>query len=225
MKQLLVLGAGQSASYLLAQLLEDAERENWFVTVGDLDEGLARRAVGTHPRAEAVRFDVNDAELRSTRIEHADVVINILPAAYQDLVAWDCVNHGRHMMSVSYRDQAVRDLDLDAKRKGVLLLCEMGLDPGIDHMSTMSLIQQVRDNGGRIVGFCSYGAGIPAPEEGLSGVRPLIAGGVNNLLVKVGKKPSTVTPYELNLFMIWRANASAALSFFLVRVNPRRVGV
>ncbi len=165
MKQLLVLGAGQSASYLVAQLLEDAEREDWFVTVGDLSEELAAEAVGDHARGEGVRFDVNDAELRSTRIENSDVVINMLPAAYQDLVAWDCVNHGRHMMSVSYRDQAVRDLDLDAKRKGVLLLCEMGLDPGIDHMSAMSLIQQIRDDGGRVAGFRSYGSGIPAPDQ------------------------------------------------------------
>ncbi len=165
MKQVLVLGAGLSTSYLVAQLLEDAERQDWFVTVGDLDQALAREAVGNHARGEAVRFDVNDAGVRSARIEHADVVINMWPAAYQDLVAWDCVNHGRHMISVSYRDQAVRDLDLDAKRKGVMLLCEMGLEPGIDHMSAMSLIQRLRDDGGRIVGFRSYGSGIPAPEQ------------------------------------------------------------
>jgi saccharopine dehydrogenase (NADP+, L-glutamate forming) len=164
-KQLLVLGVGQSASYLVRELLDDAEREDWFVTVGDLNEDLAVKTVGNHGRGEAVPFDVNDAELRSTRIEHADVVINMLPAAYQDLVAWDCVNHGRHMISVSYRDQSVRDLDPDAKRKGALLLCEMGLDPGIDHMSAMSLIQRLRDDGGRIVGFCSYGSGIPAPDQ------------------------------------------------------------
>ena len=165
MKQILVLGAGQSASYLLAQLLEDAEREDWFVTVCDRDESLAQLAVGNHARGEATRFDVNDAALRSARIEHSDVVINMLPAAYQDLVTWDCVNHGRHMLSVSYRDQAVRDLAPDAERKGILLLCEMGLEPGIDHMSAMSLIQNLRDDGGRIVGFCSYGAGIPAPDQ------------------------------------------------------------
>jgi saccharopine dehydrogenase (NADP+, L-glutamate forming) len=69
------------------------------------------------------------------------------------------------MISVSYRDQAVRDLDLDAKRKGVMLLCEMGLDPGIDHMSAMSLIQRLRDDGGRVVRFRSYGSGIPAPNQ------------------------------------------------------------
>jgi saccharopine dehydrogenase (NADP+, L-glutamate forming) len=165
MKKLLVLGAGLSATYLVEQLLEDAEREDWFVTVGDLNESLARQVVGNHPRGEAVRFDVNDAEGRSTRIERADVVLNMLPAAFQDLVASDCVRYGRHMVSVSYRDRSLRDMDSDAKRKGVLLLCEMGLDPGLDHMSAMSLIQRLWDDGGRIVGFCSYGSGIPAPNQ------------------------------------------------------------
>jgi len=181
--QLLVLGAGHSASYLVARLLEDAEREDWFVTVGDLNEDLARRAVGNHARGEAVRFDVNDAEMRSTRIAHANIVINLLPAAYQDLVAWDCVNCGRHMISASYRDQATRDLDLDAKRKGVLLLSEMGLDPGIDHMSAMSLIQRLRGDGGRIVGFCSYGAGIPAPDQAQNPLRYVITWDPRNVVM------------------------------------------
>jgi saccharopine dehydrogenase-like NADP-dependent oxidoreductase len=164
-KNLLVLGAGRSSSFLIARLLQDAADEGWFVTVGDLDPALARQAVDDHPRGDAIRFDVNDAGLRSAEIAKADLVINMLPATYQDLVAWDCVNHGRHMISVSYRDQAVRDLDLDAKRRGVLLLCEMGLDPGIDHMSAISLIRRIEGDGGRIVGFRSYGSGIPAPDQ------------------------------------------------------------
>jgi saccharopine dehydrogenase-like NADP-dependent oxidoreductase len=164
-KRILVLGAGQSTSFLIAQLLEDAAAEDWFVKVGDLDLELAHRRVNGHSRGDAVRFDVNDAGLRSTQVGAADVVINMLPAVYQDLVTWDCVNLGRHMISVSYRDQAVRDLNPDAKRKGILLLCEMGLDPGIDHMSAMSLIRRLHDDGGRIVGFCSYGSGIPAPGQ------------------------------------------------------------
>ena len=78
MRQILVLGAGKSASFLIKQLLEDAEREDWFVTVGDLNEDLATQDVGNHARGEAVRFDVNDAGTRSTRIGHADVVIIFL---------------------------------------------------------------------------------------------------------------------------------------------------
>ena len=182
-KQILVLGAGQSAAFLVARLLEDSEREDWFVTVGDLDLEQARQRVGDHLRGDAVRFDVNDAESRSKLIDHADVVINMLPAAFQDLVAWDCVNHGRHLLSVSYRDQTMRDLDLDAKRKGIVLLFEMGLDPGIDHMSAMSLISTLRADGGRIVGFCSYGSGIPAPGQSLNPLRYVITWDPRNVVM------------------------------------------
>jgi len=164
MKRILILGAGRSAAFLIHRLLEDAAAEGWFVTVGELDLERARQVTADHPRSDAICFDVNDAALRSAEIERADVVVNMLPAAYQDLVAWDCVKHGRHMISVSYRDQSVRDLHADAKRAGVLLLCEMGLDPGIDHMSGVALIRRIESEHGRIVGFRSYGSGIPAPE-------------------------------------------------------------
>jgi len=165
MKQILVLGAGKSSPYLIHHLLGLADREDWFITVGDVDIDLARERVGDHGRGEALYFDVNDATVRSAQIERADVVVNMLGPQYQDLVAWDCVSHGRHMLSVSYRDQPVRDLDTDARRKNVLLLCELGLDPGIDHMSAMSLLRRVRGDGGKIVSFSSYGSGIPAPEQ------------------------------------------------------------
>ena len=162
MKHILILGAGQSSTYLIAHLLELAESKQWFVRVGDIDLDLARECVAGHPRGEAMLFDVNDAILRSIHVAQADVVINMLPPTFQHLVAWECVTHGRHMLSASYRDQSVRDLGPDAKRKGVLLLCELGLDPGIDHMSAMALIRSVREDGGRIDSFCSYGSGIPA---------------------------------------------------------------
>jgi saccharopine dehydrogenase-like NADP-dependent oxidoreductase len=165
MKQVLVLGAGQSSPYLIHHLLGLADAEDWFITVGDVDIDLARERVGDHQRASAIQIDVNDATVRSAQIKHADVVVNMLGPQHQDLVAWDCVSLGRHMLSVSYRTQAARDLDADARREGVLLLFELGLDPGIDHMSAMSLIRRVHEEGGKITGFCSYGSGIPAPEQ------------------------------------------------------------
>ena len=133
MKQILVLGAGQSAPYLIHHLLQLADAEDWFVTVGDVDLDLARDRVADHQRGAAVHFDVNEASVRETQIEHADVVVNMLGPQYQDIVAWDCVAHGRHMLSVSYRDQTTRDLDTDARRSDTLLLFELGLDPGIEH--------------------------------------------------------------------------------------------
>ena len=162
-KKILVIGAGRSSPYLITRLLDMAAEHDWFVIVGDVDLKLAEDRIQEHPYGAAVRFDVNDAAHRSTQIANADVVINMLSPVYQDLVAWGCLNHGRHMLSVSYRDQALRDLDQDANRKGLLILSELGLDPGLDHMSTMELISRVRAKGGRIVSFESYGSGIPAP--------------------------------------------------------------
>ena len=165
MKQVLVLGAGRSAPFLVHRLLEMAVASNWFITVADLDRVAAEWLVAGHPRGTAIRFDVNDAAMRDARISQADVVVNMLAPAFQHLVAWDCLSHGTHMLSVSYRDETVRSLDADAHRRGVLLHSELGLDPGIDHMSAMALLDRIRAEGGRVKAFYSYGSGVPAPGQ------------------------------------------------------------
>jgi saccharopine dehydrogenase (NADP+, L-glutamate forming) len=164
MKRILVLGAGSSSPYLISYLLENAQSHDWFVTVGDREVELARQRIGGHPRGHALEFDVNDSELLSAQICQADLVINMLAPKFQPLVAWDCVHHSRPMVSASYRDRQIRDLAGDALRKGLLILTEMGLDPGIDHMSAMSLIDRIQNQGGVITSFESYGGGLPAPE-------------------------------------------------------------
>jgi saccharopine dehydrogenase-like NADP-dependent oxidoreductase len=182
-KQILILGAGHSSAYLVARLLEVAQRESWFVTLGDLDLELARRRIGEHPRGTALQFDVHDAALRARQVEAADLVINMLPPAFQDVLAWDCVNHGRPMLSVSYRTPEVKALEPDALRGGVLLLCELGLDPGIDHMSAMSLIHRLHEEGGRVREFRSYGSGIPAPEGPQNPLRYAITWNPRNVVM------------------------------------------
>jgi saccharopine dehydrogenase (NADP+, L-glutamate forming) len=183
MRQILVLGAGRSASYLIHHLLGKAEAEDWFVTVGDINLEAAQNEVADHPRGSAIRFDVNDAALRARQIEKADIVLNFLLPTFQELVAWDCVNHGRHMVSASYRTSAIRDLDNDANRNGVLLLSELGLDPGLDHMSAMSLIHDIHEKGGKIKSFCSYGSGIPAPEQEQNPLRYAITWNPRNVVM------------------------------------------
>jgi saccharopine dehydrogenase (NADP+, L-glutamate forming) len=183
MKRILVLGAGQSSPYLIHHLLELSDEHDWHITVGDLDEDLARGRIGGHARGRGICFDVNDEALRSAQIQQADVVINMLAPMYQSLVAWDCVSHGTHMLSVSYRDRSVRDLSPDAERKGVLLLCEMGLDPGIDHMSAMAVIERVRADGGQIMRFCSYGSGLPAPDQEQNPLRYAITWNPRNVVM------------------------------------------
>lgn len=183
MKKVLVLGAGQSAPYLIHKLLEMSEALDLFVTVGDIDETLARRRVGSHPRGEAIRFDVNDSSQRSPQIERATVVVNLLPPACQGLIAGDCVRLGCPMISVSYQDRALRDLAVDAERQGVLLLSELGLDPGIDHMASMRLISDIRDSGGKITSFVSYGSGLPAPEGNHNPLRYAITWNPRNVVM------------------------------------------
>lgn len=165
MKKILVLGAGQSAPYLIHRLLGLAETHDWRVVVGDLDRSLAERRVGGHPKGEAISFDVTAEDQRRDAISGVDVVINMLSPRFLDLIAGECLRYDKSMFSVSYRTRGLREMDSDARRKGLLLLTELGLDPGIDHMSAMDLIERKRAEGGRIMSFCSYGSGVPAPES------------------------------------------------------------
>lgn len=165
MKQILVLGAGQSSPYLIDYLLTKARERDWFVTVGDRDAELAARRVGGHACGDAIGVDANDFTMLAAQIGRSDVVINLLSPAFQHQLAVQCVAHGKHMISASYRDQRVRDLHTEAQRKGSLILTEIGLDPGIDHMSAMRLIERIRQHGGIVKSFVSYGSGVPAPDS------------------------------------------------------------
>ena len=160
-----MLGAGQSAPYLIRYLLHHANDYGWIVTVGDLDPDVAASRVAGHPRGEAIAIDARvDARLEAI-IEGADLVINLLPPALTGLVAHECVRQGRHMISTSYSTPEIDALSTEARQQGVLLLTEMGLDPGIDHMAGMSLIDRVHSAGGIVESYESYGSGVPAPDS------------------------------------------------------------
>jgi len=164
MKKILVLGAGQSSPYLISYLLKQSEKHDWFITVCDRDYELAQSRVNGYSKGAAIEFDVNDEKMRHAQIKKADVVVNFLAPTFQHLIALDCLNFGKHCVSASYENVKVAELNKDAVRKGVLILNEMGLDPGIDHMTAMKIIQKIREKGGYISSFISYGSGLPAPE-------------------------------------------------------------
>ena len=164
MKNILILGAGQSAPYLISYLLNEAKKNNWFVTVADRDGNLAKAAVNGHSHGNGIEFDVNDAEKRHELIKKCDLIVNFLTPTFQYLIALDCLRFSKHVITASYENPRVAELDADAKKCGVLILNEMGLDPGIDHMSAMAIITGIREKGGTIASFISYGSGIPAPE-------------------------------------------------------------
>lgn len=164
MKKILVLGAGQSTPSLISYLLNEAKKQDWFVTVCDMNLEMAKQRVNGNPNGIAMEFDVNDSMMRNSLIQESDIVVNLLAPVFQYMIALDCINYGKHCVTASYESNRVAELHKDAVRKGIIILNEMGLDPGIDHMSAMALINRVREKGGYIKSFISYGGGLPAPE-------------------------------------------------------------
>lgn len=153
-----------SSSSLVRYLLDHSADENWRVTLGDISKELAEKKIDGHPNGRAVRFDVDDDTQRVQCIQHADVVISMLPARMHYRVAKDCVDCRVHMLTASYVSDEIRQLDYQARKNDVLLLNEMGVDPGIDHMSAMQVIDKIRESGGVITGFESSTGGLVAPE-------------------------------------------------------------
>lgn len=161
MKQVLVLGAGLVARPLVRYLLG---QEGFHVSVASRTFEKAKRLIGDAANGKALQLDVSDEAALEQVIAAADLSVSLLPYAYHPLVARLCVKHRRHMVTTSYVKEPMQALDPEAKEAEVLLLNEIGVDPGIDHMSAMQAIERVRNAGGELVGFVSYCGGLPAPE-------------------------------------------------------------
>jgi saccharopine dehydrogenase-like NADP-dependent oxidoreductase len=165
MKNVLLFGAGKSATVLIDYLLENAVSENWKVTVVDADLALAKLKTANHPNAEAVSFDINNEIERVRYIRHASVVISLLPPALHIAVAKECLKQKKHLLTASYTDDSIKELGAEIKKHKLLFLYEMGLDPGIDHMSAMQIINTIQAKGGKITSFKSHCGGLVAPES------------------------------------------------------------
>lgn len=165
MKNILLIGAGRSASTLIKYLLDNSQKENWKITVGDISAELAKQKTGDHPNAYAIAFDVNHEEQRANEISKVDLVISMLPATMHLAVAKECLKQKKNLVTASYVSAHMKELDADAKKAGVIFLNEIGLDPGIDHLSAMKVIDDVKSKGGTMITFKSYCGGLVAPES------------------------------------------------------------
>lgn len=165
MPNILLAGAGRSASSLIKYLLDNASQEGWKIVIGDISVEHAQQKAGNHPHAKGIVFDVNDDWQRIKEVQTADLVISLLPPHLHILVAKDCVRLGKHLVTASYVSKEIEALSEDAENAEVLLLNEMGLDPGIDHMSAMQLIDAIKTQGGEITAFKSYTGGLIAPAS------------------------------------------------------------
>lgn len=165
MKKILLLGAGRSASTLIKYFLDNAVQEKWQVCIGDISVEHLAPVVKSMPFAEAVVFDVHDARQRAHLVARADVVLSMLPAIFHLEVAKECVEQGRHLITASYVTPALMALQEQARQKDLILLMEAGLDPGIDHMSAMAIINRLQAKGAKFTSFKSFTGGLIAPES------------------------------------------------------------
>ncbi len=162
MSRILVLGAGKSAPVLVRYLLDHAQSSGYELDVADLSKQQAERLIGVHPLAKAHSIHFEQKESWIPLVQTARVVISMLPAVMHPLVAEACLIYGKHLITPSYISEAMAGMDRQAKEKGLCFLNEMGLDPGIDHMSAMELLTGLKRNGAVVHSFQSYCGGLVA---------------------------------------------------------------
>jgi len=165
MNNILIIGAGRSATALINYTLNKAKENNWFVTVADADPALAERKVNNHPNGRATWLDALKDNDRRELISRADVVVSLLPAHLHFEVAQDCVKLKKHLITASYVSQEMQKLGDKVRSHELIFMGELGLDPGIDHMSAMQRIEAIKAKGGKITAFRSYTGGLVAPES------------------------------------------------------------
>jgi saccharopine dehydrogenase-like NADP-dependent oxidoreductase len=165
MKNILLFGAGKSATVLIHYLLQNAATENWQLTLVDANLAMAEEKIGNSPYGKALSFDIHDEAERKKHISEADIIISLMPPALHILIAKDCIKYQKNFLTASYVDEEMRSLKNAIEENGLLFLCEMGLDPGIDHMSAKKMIDEIHEEGGKIHSFLSHCGGLVAPES------------------------------------------------------------
>ncbi|MEP2279401.1 saccharopine dehydrogenase C-terminal domain-containing protein, partial [Maribacter sp.] len=165
MRKILVIGAGKSTSYLLDYLLQKAKAEKLEITIGDINPAAIPSSITEHAHCTVIALDIFDDATRQKAIENTDIVISMLPARFHIKVAKDCVRLKKHMVTASYVSSELLELDEKVKEAGLVFMNEIGLDPGVDHMSAMQVIDRIRDKGGKIILFESFCGGLVAPEH------------------------------------------------------------
>lgn len=165
MRRILIIGAGRSASSLIRYLLAKSDSENLHVVVADLSLALAEKKTEGHPNATPLALNIFEVEERKAAIENVSIVISMLPAYLHIEIAKDCLEFKKHLVTASYISDAMQELDEEVKKNNLIFMNEIGVDPGIDHMSAMKVIDEIRAKGGKMLLFESFCGGLIAPES------------------------------------------------------------
>ncbi|MEM1135955.1 MAG: saccharopine dehydrogenase family protein [Bacteroidota bacterium] len=163
-KNILLIGAGRSSNVLIRFLIDNRKKENWEITIADANIEMIK---GTLPTNE-VKFqilNVNDEDACAQLVKKADIVISMVPAHLHMHVAKNCVKYSKNMVTASYVSAEMQQLNRDAQEKNIVLLNEIGLDPGLDHLSAMKIIDNLRASGAEMLNFESFAGGLLAPES------------------------------------------------------------
>ncbi len=165
MRNILIIGAGRSATSLIRYLIEKSSSENLHVTIGDISLESAQKLTKNHLNAKGILLDVFNEKQREEAVKAADIVISMLPARFHIEVAKDCITFGKNLVTASYISDEMQALNKEVVEKGLVFMNEIGVDPGIDHMSAMQVIDTIRDKGGKLMLFESFTGGLIAPES------------------------------------------------------------
>jgi saccharopine dehydrogenase (NAD+, L-glutamate forming) len=165
MRNILIIGAGRSTTSLIRYLIEKSSSENLHITIGDISLESAQKLTKNHPNAKGILLDVFNKKQREEAVKSADIVISMLPARFHIEVAKDCISYGKNLVTASYISDEMQALNKEVVEKGLVFMNEIGVDPGIDHMSAMQVIDTIRDKGGKLMLFESFTGGLIAPES------------------------------------------------------------
>jgi len=165
MRNILIIGAGRSASSLVKFLLDSSDKENIKVIIADISIENANKLAQNHPNSKVLKLDIFNEVDRKKEIKNADIVISMLPARFHMDVAKDCVEFEKSLVTASYISDELKALNDEVIEKGLVFMNEIGLDPGVDHMSAMQVIDRIKDQGGKMIMFESFTGGLVAPES------------------------------------------------------------
>lgn len=164
MAHILVIGAGRSADALIDYLAKAVQTYQWKMTVADVSIDLLNQKLAPYPHVKPLVFDIYDQQQATETIANADLVVSLLPASLHAEVAKYCLTHKKHLLTASYLSEDITAMAKDVEEAGLIFLNEIGLDPGIDHMSAMQMIDEIKAQKGEILSFKSYTGGLVAPE-------------------------------------------------------------
>lgn len=164
-RKILVVGAGKSTSYMLDYFLEKSMSENLQITIADLNTDGIPAHIREHAACTLLTLDISNAEERQGAVSQADIVVSMLPARFHATIASDCLMLKKNLVTASYVSDEMRSMNEQVTKAGLIFMNEIGLDPGIDHMSAMHIIDQIRDKGGKMLLFESFTGGLVAPES------------------------------------------------------------